>query len=312
MSLKNKNGLSLIEISIALAIGAIFMMVFYNAFRQTTSTVRDMNGVIENNTSLIIGYQQIEQDIAGMIVLPASKKDVPEKKPALKDGEKAAEVVPSSSNKEKEEPFFQFKQENNRLQSLKFLTLSARTGYQEQLARPVWVLYEIKEYDVIDDKKLYALVRAQEPYTSQQEKAEHKSRFYPILENILRMQITVFAQEKNEEAEKKSGIPEYKALENWDPKKYKEPIPAYFEFKGVRWDSERRREAPFEFVCATYCELCEAPTERSLVTSDSSAAKDASQKKTESNKALNMLTGKGSIAPRANVKTVSAGGSARA
>jgi prepilin-type N-terminal cleavage/methylation domain-containing protein len=71
--LSSREGFSIIELLVALAVSSIIMLMIYSAHHAIIKTVRDLTGVAEFHENINIAIRRINRDITGMYINPDNK-----------------------------------------------------------------------------------------------------------------------------------------------------------------------------------------------------------------------------------------------
>jgi prepilin-type N-terminal cleavage/methylation domain-containing protein len=268
-----KPGFSLLEIVIAIAIGAIVSVLLYQATSQTARVVKTIDVLIDVHSELALFIDRVTKDVSGAFV-PRIAIDEKEAPPEKKPEKKPEEKKPPSPEKKKETEHNVFVVQNMTLDEkaprgsslFTFISTSPLSVYGEFVPRRVRIAYVIESQK--DSKGLYKLVR----YESTEidlKKFEEKQRSnvikgYSIVRNIKSLRVECYAaqEEAEQESQEKDKdkakykeakpIREYERFTSWkssERKKNKQSfLPEWVVLKGALVDARQKRELSYEVL----------------------------------------------------------------
>lgn len=268
-----RNGISLLDIMVALAVGSILSIMLYRSFTQTNQVVRVIEAISGMSMDLTLASDRLEKDLSGAFV---PVQGIPKPKP--KEDEKQKRTISVGATQKEETPrlgdvFVVSDQRKRTSQAatllLTFITSNPLVVYGETPARIVRVVYMLRPHKAVPG--LLELVRYESPelelkqFEARQAKGTIQGHQLISTLKTITVTCTVRKQEPEEEKEKKEKASrekkekqekekpiEWEHFTRWrDEERIKENkviMPEVVEIKGTAVDARGKREMPFHFL----------------------------------------------------------------
>ncbi len=208
-----KPGFSIIEIVVAIAIGAIVAMLLYQATAQTARVVKTIEVQVDVHTELALFMDRIQKDISGAFVphFPEEKEEAELQQ--KKEEKKQNKDSKPEKKKENEQNIFDVQSMDitdgmHKGASLfTFVSTNPLMVYGESVPRRVRISYSFE--DQKEGKALFKLLRYESPEVDfkkfEEKKKSRAIKGYTILRNIRSFSMECFAPAEEEKKGDGSG-----------------------------------------------------------------------------------------------------------
>jgi prepilin-type N-terminal cleavage/methylation domain-containing protein len=238
-----KNGFSLIEVVVAIAISSMIVLLLFNAFNQSGRVLNIVSGMISSDTKVTVFYDRFELDVSGAFIPRFG--DVREVAKALAKQEQIVRVHEierdeKSKPGEKKDPVkmvtwgdvqlqkpFVYEQVGDNLSLFSFVTCNPLEVHDAIKPRIVRVTYRLKSDK---DKRLFVLTRAES--ASLLFDAASKDREYVLLNNVGSCKVSFLAEDLKEVSKEKKADKDVPAQQDKEAR----PLPMV---KHDRWPLEQ-------------------------------------------------------------------------
>jgi prepilin-type N-terminal cleavage/methylation domain-containing protein len=259
-----RQGFTLIEIIIAIAISSLVSAILFFSFNQIQKSTKIIEQMLSIDPAIMTIANQFEKDISGSFV-PKFWHLVPESAPkaglqvgvALGDNKKInGDISASFDNQKKEEyqkiekVFFSTNQGDN-LKELTFITCNPLQVYKNYKPRIVRVLYRLVQDE--ENKNSYRLLRKESLSLDFGKFDLEKNIEYEVGSNIKSFSVSYIFPEKAKEdlKDQKEEEIKYKTVHVWEKESEKKDsefpdIPQFILLKIVLWDIYFEDEYSFE------------------------------------------------------------------
>lgn len=275
-----KNGFSLIEVIIGVAISSILSIALFLTLNQTQRSAKFIENKISNDPQLLIFQNQFEKDVTGIFVpefwhLKQQKTTTTteievEKKENQENITKATQNKKTEQKQQKIPKTFFSSSGDKKLQELTFITCNPLQMYENIKPRIVRVIYSMEQQDD------YFVLYRQETLELDYNKIEKdKLNKFSILTRIKNFELKYFYYEKEEEnkdddknkskqdekemndQKKEEPKKELKIMDKWSyPREEKDKklpkIPQYVELKLILVESDLQKEVDYVFRYVIY------------------------------------------------------------
>jgi len=218
-----KSGFSLIEVIIAMMIGAILSLMLYRLFQQTAAVTVIVAGTIEDYSNTLIFSHEIERDMFGVVLNNVDSTDS-SKSTLVNPRSLIASAKSNTEQKKENKPFFEAVVQDNQFQRLSLVTTNALPQPDRWSSSLVRVTYRLAD----QPNGLFQLMRSEEPFFTSKDGRGSLQEF-PLLSDIVQIKITFYMYEIKE-----AGQPTLKTLSSWDKEESGQiPAPEFIKIEGI-------------------------------------------------------------------------------
>jgi prepilin-type N-terminal cleavage/methylation domain-containing protein len=284
-----KPGFALIEILVAIALGALIMGSLFTSFFQINKSSKVADQAVEYDARAMLVQYQFEHDLSGVLVpyeFVSQKETTTEVKvtESVQDKNKTTETTKSQSTQKetvkKEEPLersFYAEDEGGNLKLLTFITSNPLPSYDSKKARIARVTYAlVPEKQKQGAAPSYRLVRDEQPVLKFAQSKTETPQGYELVRGIRGLKVEYRARPPSPVAkamgDKQSSLspkttedamvvkpteekklPPYEKFQVWGKdqiKKIKQNLPQFVDVVITFWDRAHKLDRAFEFKIA--------------------------------------------------------------